>query len=134
MTPTSTEEKGGSIYFWGALAALVLLVLIGIALLLGDMIGPRITSFNYSGKLIMPEQQQLKFTFSRPMDQKSVEEEFSLDPQTEGQVSWSGRTMVFTPKYIYLPDTEYIVRFNSGKDKYGKKLKPTELSFEVGTY
>ncbi|MBM3301890.1 MAG: hypothetical protein FJY85_18300 [Deltaproteobacteria bacterium] len=106
MTPTSTEEPGGRIHPWGALAALVLLVLIGITLLLGDMIGPRITSFNYSGKLIMPERQQLKFTFSRPMDQKSVEDGFFIDPQAEGQVSWSGRTMVFTPKYIY-PDLPY---------------------------
>jgi hypothetical protein len=134
MTPTSTEEKRGSIHVWGALSALLLLVLIGLLMLGGDMIGPRITSFNYRGKLIMPEQQQLKFTFSRPMDQKSVEEGFFIDPQAEGQVSWSGRTMVFTPKYIYLPDTEYTVRFNSGKDIYGKKLKASELSFEVGTY
>lgn len=134
MTRISTEERGGSMHAWGAIASLVLLSLIGLILITGDRIGPRITGFNYAGKVIKPEQQQLKFTFSRPMDHASVEKGLSIEPPTDGKVSWSGRTMVFTPTYIYIPNTEYVVRFESGSDLYGKKMKLTELVLEVGTY
>ena len=134
MIHTSTEARGGSVNKWGALAAIVLLVLIGLLLVGGDWIGPRIINFNYGGMTIMPKQQQLEFTFSRPMDHRSVERGFHIDPPAEGQISWSGRTLFFTPKYIYLPNTGYTVRFDSGKDIYGKKLKPTTLRFNVGSY
>ncbi len=136
MTRISTEERAGNVHAWGALASFVLLLLIGLLLIVGDRVGPRITGFNYADRLIEPARQQLRFTFSRPMDQASVEGGFSIEPSTDGGISWSGRTMVFTPspEYIYLPRTKYVIRFDSGRDVYGKKLKPAELTFRVGDY
>jgi hypothetical protein len=134
MTPTSIDARGGSVHALGALSALALLAAICLLIVSGDMVGPHVISFNYHGKHIMPEHQQLKFTFSRPMDHESVEQGFGTYPAAEGKISWSGRTMFFTPKYIYLPNSEYTVTFSSGKDIYGNELKRTQLSFEVGTY
>ncbi|MBU4194831.1 MAG: Ig-like domain-containing protein [Actinobacteria bacterium] len=134
MTPTSTDGgKGGSIHAYGVAAALALLILIGLLLIGGDRIRPRVLDFDCGGAEVEAGQkQQLRFTFSRPMDHGSVESGFTIIPPEEGSFSWTGRTLVFTPKIAYIPDCEYWVEIVSGEDVFGKQVMPYESTFITG--
>ncbi|MBU4173600.1 MAG: Ig-like domain-containing protein [Actinobacteria bacterium] len=135
MTPISTDgREGGSINAYGTATALILLLLIGLLLIGGDRIRPRVLGFNCGGVEVEAGQsQQLRFTFSRPMDQDSVENGFTVIPPEEGGFSWTGRTLVFTPKMAYIPDCEYWVEIVSGEDVFGKPVMPYQSTFTTGT-
>ncbi len=42
--------------------------------------------------------QQLRVTFSRPMDEQSVEKNLTISPPIDGNISWANDTLFFTPK------------------------------------
>lgn len=80
---------------WGVM--LVLSLLIGLLLLSGDRSSPRVRTFSWQDKQVGAEDIAFTLTFSRPMDQKSVENSLQIAPPLPGKVSWAGRRLAYTP-------------------------------------
>lgn len=92
----------------------ILTVFIGLLLVVGDHGTPRIT---YIGEQsLSPQKGQFLFRFSRLMDEKSIEQGFSISPDLPGKMSWSGRTFAYTPEHAIAYDQSYQVSFRQGRD------------------
>jgi dipeptidyl aminopeptidase/acylaminoacyl peptidase len=92
-------------------AALTLLLAL-IAIISGLILGgghsaPRVSHFNWEDKTISAADIAFTLSFSRPMDQTSVEEHLKIAPDLPGKISWAGRRMAYT---LALP-IEYGKRF-----------------------
>ena len=75
---------------------------------------PFIESYTPEGTGASPTS-PLTIRFSQAMDQPSVEDHFTITPQTEGQVSWSDdRTLIFTPASPWQKETGYEIRLAAG--------------------
>jgi alpha-tubulin suppressor-like RCC1 family protein/photosystem II stability/assembly factor-like uncharacterized protein len=62
-------------------------------------------------------------TFSKPMNQSSAENAFSIVPYVGGTFAWSGNTMTFTPSANYEYFTDYTVTISTtAKDLTGTSL------------
>jgi len=57
---------------------------------------------------------KIKVTFNASMNKKSVEKNFYVFPEISGKISWTGKTLVFSPDKPLLPSTSYFVSFSSG--------------------
>lgn len=51
----------------------------------------------------------IHITFSRPVDRRSVEARFTLEPPVVGRFIWSGQTLTFEPQQPLRPATDYHV-------------------------
>ena len=56
----------------------------------------------------------IRVTFSQDMDRASVEERFSIEPETPGSFAWEGRTLTFKPRGALAPNTGYEVTLAVG--------------------
>lgn len=88
--------------FYSRVATLfvVLALAIMVLVLVGVQAPPRIIGLNITQKVNPSQQRQLLIHFNHSMDRRSVETNFSLEPETKGTFSWSGRTLAFTPEEI----------------------------------
>jgi len=65
----------------------------------------------------------ISVTFNKPMDMWSVEHNLSIDPATNGQFSWEGQTVRFTPNGLLASDTTYHVTLLAGtRDAYDNQF------------
>lgn len=114
---------------------LVLSLLIGILLLSGDRTAPRVRDFNWKDKYVGAEDTAFIFTFSRPMNHKSVEANLKLTPALPGKISWAGRRMAYTPLSPIPYGTEYQVELEGAKDLFsggqGKTIEPFTTTFRT---
>lgn len=98
-----------------AKAIMIMSVFIGLLLLLGDHGTPRVQYLG--GGALSPQKGQFLFRFSRLMDEKSVEQGFTIKPNLPGKMSWSGRTFAYTPdKSIAYAET-YTITFSGALDR-----------------
>ncbi len=68
--------------------------------------------------------------FSEPMDQKSVEEAFQIDPPEQGAFTWSANTVTFTPSTWSLSFQTTVTIGTGAKDLAGNPLSaPFTFSF-----
>ncbi len=82
----------------------VLTCLIAVVLVLGDRTAPRVRDFSWQDKQVGADDEALILTFTRPMNEASVEEHFTLEAlvsdvereRIPGKFSWSGRRMAYT--------------------------------------
>ena len=81
---------------WVLGLTLVLGLVIGGVLWRGDQGVARVRQFNWQGQQVGAGDSALLFTFSRPMDRASVEQNFKLEPPLQGKFSWAGRRMAYT--------------------------------------
>lgn len=129
-------------------AILILGVLIGLLLLNGDRTAPRVRDFSWQDRQISADDTAFILTFSRPMNQASVEKNLKLvarlpdskagkvdDLKIEGKISWAGRKMAYTLLSPLPYGTEYKLelqgatdRLLTGKSK-GKEIQPFTASF-----
>ncbi|MEJ2011082.1 MAG: Ig-like domain-containing protein [Anaerolineales bacterium] len=117
----------------------LLLVVIGFILglaLAGALLAPRALAIKpEDGAQEIPATSRIRLSFSRPMNQASVEAGFSTDPPQSGQFSWEGRELVFTPDAPWPSNTEVEVRLKAGA--LGRFPLPLLVSkswhFRVGT-
>ena len=102
-----------------AIAVMLLLsVLIGLIIWKGDVVKPSVRNFTWENQQIGADNLSFSLTFSRPMDSKSIEENFKIDPPLAGKISWAGRRMVYTLLTPAPYGTNYQVKLEKGKDKY----------------
>ncbi len=72
----------------------------------------------------------ISVTFSEPMDQKSVEEAFQIDPPEQGTFAWSGNSVTFTPSTWSLSFQTTVIIGTGAKDLAGNPLAaPFTFSF-----
>ncbi|GAB4438252.1 MAG: hypothetical protein OHK0015_31730 [Chloroflexi bacterium OHK40] len=63
----------------------------------------------------------IRVTFSRPVDRRSAEASFRLDPPAPGRFFWEDRTLTFQPTRPLAPETTYTVRFGAAlRDDEGR--------------
>jgi hypothetical protein len=62
----------------------------------GDKTVPRVREFSWHNQEINATDRMFMITFSRPMNQASVESNLKITPKLSGKFSWAGRRMAFT--------------------------------------
>ena len=97
---------------------LMLSVLIGLLLWNGDHSAPRVRDFNWENKQIGAADTAFIFTFSRPMDQASVEANLKLEPPLPGKFSWAGRRMAYTLTMPAPYGTKYQIQLQDAQDRF----------------
>ena len=103
---------------WAITLMLIFSFLIGGLLLWGDRSFAKVRDFNWQDQQIGARDQAMVFTFSRPMDQASVEEHFQVQPALEGKFSWAGRRMAYTLTYPAPYGTAYQVKIQTARDRF----------------
>lgn len=119
-----------------AIALMLLLsLLIGILLLQGDAVAPRVRDFSWQNQNIGAADKSFSLTFSRPMDTKSVEANLQIDPPLAGKFSWAGRRMAYTLLAPAPYGTNYRVQLRFARDKFtgekdlGRQVQPFDGRF-----
>ncbi len=100
---------------------LIISVLIGILLIQGDVVRASVRNFSWENQKVGADDTSFSMTFSRPMDAKSVENNFKIDPPLAGKYSWAGRRMVYTLLTPAPYGTNYKVQLQGAVDKFAKK-------------
>jgi Tol biopolymer transport system component len=71
------------------------------------------------GERDVPAGTQVRLTFSRPMQDKKVQERLSFEPSVAGSYSWDGPTLVFTPDRPWPAGASIQVRLLPGASASG---------------
>ncbi len=116
---------------------MILLVVIG-ALVWGvERTTPRITSFSWYDNRIQADDKAFLFTFSRPMEQESVEQNLQIEPPLPGKFSWAGRRMAYTLDAPAPYGVEYQVSLEGARESFkqkeqlGKAIEPFKATFRT---
>lgn len=114
------------------LAQITLLIVFGSSLLISSYSTPSVVGLEVTNGTIENahiSDQQMKITFSRPMDKQSVEAAFLTDPTIAGNISWSQNTLFFTPQKPLNYDTTYDISVgDTAQDTYGKRITERYIS------
>lgn len=117
-----------------AQALMVFLTLvIGGMLLLGGPAASKVRNFSWDNKQVGAEDNAFLLTFSRPMDQDSVEKNFSIEPPLPGRFSWAGRRMAYTLNVPAPYGNEFKVTLPEASDRFSSSTTnfvPFEASFK----
>lgn len=76
--------------------SLILTITIAILLGQGDQTVPQVREFSWQNRQVNAADRMFLITFSRPMDQSSVESNLKISPPIGGKFSWAGRRMAYT--------------------------------------
>ncbi len=121
-----------------AIACMVLLaILIGGFLLLGDRTAPYIRDFTWQEKQIGADDTAFVMAFSRPMDHASVEKNLVIQPKLLGRTSWAGRRMAYTLNKPAPYGTKFKVQLKDAVDYFSQKggtpvpIRPFESTFKT---
>lgn len=75
---------------------------------------------------------QLVLTFSRSMNEESVEQQFTITPDVKGALAWEGSDLIFSPVDKLKPGQRYIINVAGARDVHGNILTGrTAVSFET---
>jgi hypothetical protein len=99
---------------------LMLSILIGAVLLTGDRIAPKVRYFTWQDKQIGADDTAFVLSFSRPMNQASVEKNLKIEPELPGKVSWAGRRMAYTLNAPAPYGTTYKVQLQEAVDYFNQ--------------
>lgn len=115
--------------FYSRIATLFVVLAVAIVALVavGIHAPPRIIDLNITQKVNPSQQRQLLINFNHPMDRRSVETNFSLDPAMKGTFSWSGRTLAFTPEEILPYGKDFHLKIN--KEAFDENSVPLAQDF-----
>ncbi len=104
----------------GLLALLILLLIAS-----GDQTHLEILEVSPAdGSQEVPINSQITILFNRPVDAKSIENSFNLNPPVEGYYSAVGRRFAFTPKYSLTSETAYTLTLQkTAKDLGGREMQ-----------
>ncbi|HEY9641716.1 MAG TPA: hypothetical protein V6C57_14610 [Coleofasciculaceae cyanobacterium] len=104
-----------------AIVLMVLLsLLIGGIVLKGDRTAPRVRDFTWQNRQVGAEDTAFVVSFSRPMDQASVEQNLRLDPPVPGKFSWAGRRMAYTLDTPAPYGKSFKLELQGARDRFSK--------------
>jgi Tol biopolymer transport system component len=102
---------------WGVVASLGLVLLA--VILIGDQVGARVVrTFPVDGG-IADASNRIGLEFAQPMQVKTVETRFEIDPPTPGKLEWAGRQMWFVADRPLTPGVQYTARLRAGGASQG---------------
>ncbi|ESA36755.1 hypothetical protein N836_05825 [Leptolyngbya sp. Heron Island J] len=102
-----------------AQALMVLLaIVISAMVLLGGPAAVRVRNFTWKDRQIGATDTAFLLTFSRPMDQASVEQNLTIDPPLPGRFSWAGRRMAYTLDLPAPYGNEFTVNLTQARDRF----------------
>jgi len=107
----------------------VLTVLIVLLLVWGDQTVPRVRSFNWDNQVVGVQDRGLIFTFNRPMDRESVEQNLAITPPLQGKFSWAGRRMAYTLDDPIPYGQTFTVSLTKAQDQFNQRSIPVESPF-----
>lgn len=86
------------------------------------------------GSRDVPAGTRISLTFSRPMDEVSVESRLTIDPAQPGSYAWSGSSLTFRPAVPWSPGTTVEVRLAAGarSTRFLPILRSQSWSFVIG--
>lgn len=111
----------------------MLAVVIGGMVLLGGPAASRVRAFSWQNKQIGADDTAFLLTFSRPMDQASVEKNLTIAPSLPGRFSWAGRRMAYTLNFPAPYGNEFTVSLPQANDRFSGasgQFVPFETSFK----
>ena len=114
---------------WLLTSIVSLSLIIGLVLLWGDQTIPKVRSFNWDNQVVQAKERALIFTFNRPMDRASGEENLELNPTLPGKFSWAGRRMAYTLDNPLPYGEQYTVSLTQAKDFYQRRSIPNDQPF-----
>lgn len=117
---------------WLLTTVIFLTIAIGGVLAWGDQTYPQVRSFNWESQVVRSSQKAMLFTFNRPMNRASVEQNLVIDPPLAGKFSWAGRRMAYTLDQPLPYGTTYQVRLVEAEDQVGRRSIPEDQPFEAG--
>jgi Tol biopolymer transport system component len=104
--------------------SLALLVMIGLTIARGDQLG--IVIQNYGPIETGSSRTTIRITFEEPVEQGSIEKNFSVDPPVDGKFSVSQNLVVFSPSKPLTQGQDYTVVVKAGvQATTGRTLKQT---------
>ncbi len=65
---------------------------------------------------------EISVSFSRPMDERDVEDHFLISPSIEGDLSWREGDLVFTPSGRLEPGSRYTISLIGAHDRVGNPI------------
>jgi hypothetical protein len=77
----------------------------------------RVREFSWQDKQVGADDTAFILTFSRPMDQASVEKNLRITPPLPGKISWAGRRMAYTLTTPAPYGTSYRVQLEGARDR-----------------
>jgi Tol biopolymer transport system component len=113
---------------------LALGVATGLVLLRGDQVGVRVT-----GRVPLPDSSgvstrtEIHLTFEEGMDKASVERRFRVAPETEGELDWQGKTLIWRPSASLVEETRYSVTLEAGARSTQGRLVKEDLTWAFRT-
>ncbi|MGD1858220.1 MAG: hypothetical protein ACFB2W_28620 [Leptolyngbyaceae cyanobacterium] len=115
-----------------ALIVLMAIIIIGMVVL-GGPAAARVRDFSWQDRQIGAEDTAFLLTFSRPMDEASVEKNLTIDPPLPGRFSWAGRRMAYTLNFPAPYGNEFTVSLSDARDRFSgaaATFVPFETRFE----
>jgi TolB protein len=113
---------------WGVLGFLVLALLAVIGL--GNQIGARvIRAFPESGAEVGGGT-RVGIEFAQPMQARTVEAHFEIEPTVSGRFEWTGRTAWFVPARPFQPGVPYTARLRAGSVSQGGQTVRRDVAWQ----
>lgn len=112
----------------------VLVALTGLLLLTGSHTAPRVREFSWQDKQVSADDTAFLLTFSRPMDQASVEQNLRIEPPLSGKFSWAGRRMAYTLDLPAPYGQTFEVQLQGGRDRFSQAGQGASMTPFVGQF
>ncbi len=94
---------------------------------------PMVESFEPTGSTVMPDS-QIRIVFDNDMNKESVESAFSINPETEGEITWEDdRTFIFTPSENFPKETHYNVTLKQGMESKVGGVSEEDIVYSFDT-
>lgn len=98
----------------------------------GDQTVPKVKEFSWHNRQVNANDRMFIITFSRPMNQSSVEENLRITPHIKGKFSWAGRRMAYTLIEPILYGEKFNLSLTNARDKFTNSR--AYLSFNSNFY
>ena len=121
---TRVKPQNPIAFQWQPIDRIALSVILGLMVLMlvlmlgGDRTVPRIRDFTWENRQVGATDRAFLFTFNRPMDRVSVEENLRIEPPLPGKISWAGRRMAYTLDRPAPYGSEYTVTLDGARDSF----------------
>ncbi|MEA5462791.1 hypothetical protein [Leptothoe sp. PORK10 BA2] len=115
-----------------ALMVVLAVVIVGMVLL-GDPAASKVRDFTWKDRQVGADETSFLISFSRPMDQASVEKNLTIEPPLPGRFSWAGRRMAYTLNFPAPYGNEFKLSLPQAVDRFGgdrARFTPFEASFK----
>ncbi|MEM9165220.1 MAG: hypothetical protein AAGC54_19420, partial [Cyanobacteria bacterium P01_F01_bin.4] len=104
---------------------------------LGDRAAARVRDFSWQAQRVGAEEVAFLLTFSRPMDETSVEQNLKIEPPLPGKFSWAGRRMAYTLDFPIPYGETFEISLDQAQDRFSQsanfdQFKTTFQSRERG--